>query len=159
MFEQSWESETESAIDPRPHFVIVFLKTVGWDGILPFLVALTPFLLSRIFLGANGAELVFVFLVPVLAALVRASIGVFEIAMICEGETPLLRQVAMAAAIIVLFFFESVAGVMAMAKRGPPNAWIVPCALYAVYLVLIWLALRPPAVQKKPDATDLWPSS
>jgi hypothetical protein len=115
----------------------------GWDGILPWVAAAVPLLLSALF-GNDHPGVVLALFVPIMTALGRAAIGYDQIAKVNRGKAPWLRQVALAIAIAILFAFEIVSGVMAFADDAPLEAWLVLSALYCSYLVMIWLALRKP---------------
>lgn len=120
------------------------LRLVGWDGALPLCVALGPVLVKTIWPKPPGAVGLVLVLAPPIAALIRAHIGWHQIANRCAGRAPWLRQIAMAAAIILLLAFEAAVGVLTFADDIPDSAWWFPTGIYAVYLLMITLALRSP---------------
>jgi hypothetical protein len=115
----------------------------GWDGVLPWVAAAVPLLLSAVF-GNDHPGVVLALFVPILTALARAAIGYDQIAQVNHGRAPWARQVALAVAIAILFAFEIVSGVLAFSDDAPLEAWLVLFALYSAYLAMIWLALRKP---------------
>lgn len=118
------------------------LEVVAWDGVLPLLMAAGPLVVKTMFPNPPvGAGLALV-LAPPVAALIRAHIGWNQIAKCCGGRAPLLRQVAMAVAITLLFVFEAAVTVLTFEKKIPRTAWWVPFGTYAAYLVVIGYALR-----------------
>ncbi len=119
-----------------------FVRLIGWDGLFPLFVVSRPVLVKAIFPKGHIVEVVAAVLVPTVVSLVRASIGHRQITRICRGRAPLIRQAALAAAIIHLFLFEALAGMLTFADDEPAFAWCFPVAFYAIYLVMITLALR-----------------
>lgn len=118
------------------------LQLVGWDGLLPLLMAAGPIVVKMTFPNPPLAAGVALVLAPPLAALVRAHIGWGQIAKRCGGRAPFPRQVAMAAAILLLFVFESAVSILTFEDKIPASAWWVPIATYAGYLIVISYALR-----------------
>ena len=121
---------------------VAFWSIVGWDGVLPLVVALGPILVKVVLPKGHIAEVVATVLIPILAALLRADLGWHQIARICNGHAPWMRQMAMAGAIVQLLLFEAAVGVLTIAGDAPAAAWLFPIAFYAFYLVMIRLALR-----------------
>jgi hypothetical protein len=121
------------------------VQLFGWDGVLPVVVALGPIVARTIFEKPPGLVVVFLIFAPPVAALIRAHLGWHQIARRCGGHAPLVRQLAMAAAIVLLLAFEGSVGVLAFADRLPPSAWWFPVGVYAGYLAMIIVALRPPS--------------
>ena len=119
------------------------LAMLGWDGVLPWVAAAVPLLLSTLF-GNNHPAVVLALFVPIVTALARAAIGYDQIAQVNRGRAPWARQVALAVAIAILFAFEIVSGVLAFADDAPLEAWLTLFAVYCAYLAMIWLALRKP---------------
>jgi hypothetical protein len=66
-----------------------------------------------------------------------------QIAKRCGGQAPWLRQIAMAAAIVLLLLFEIAVMALTFSKNLPAEAWCFPVGFYAAYLVMVSLALRP----------------
>jgi hypothetical protein len=118
------------------------LELLGWDGVLPALVAAGPALAKAFFPRGHIAEIVAAILVPIFAALVRAGVGRQQITHACDGRAPLIRQLTLAAAIVLLLLFEATSGVLTCADDEPAHMWLFPAVFYAGYLALILHALR-----------------
>ena len=118
---------------------------LAWDGILPLLVSSSPLILSICFPDADPATVGFfaVGVIPVSAALIRAHRGSFQLARLFPDAPPVGRQFVFALAIIVVFFFESVTCVFHCRGNQPLERWLIPLALYALYFLLAYVALRP----------------
>jgi hypothetical protein len=127
---------------PAP--VVRLLQILGWDGALPLVVAVVPIVIKVICPKPPGEICVFLVLSPPVAALIRAHIGWHQIAKRCAGRAPCLRQLAMAAAILLLLLFEAAVSVLTFADNFPAAAWWFPIGAYAGYLVMIAAALRSP---------------
>lgn len=121
------------------------LSVVGWDGVLPIAVGMSPVFAGVFFQKGHIAELAVAVLIPVVAALVRAYVGYQQLVHAFGGGPPLGRQAAMAIAITLLLMFEATSGVLTCADDEPPAAWLVPISLYLIYLTTIVLTLWPPA--------------
>ena len=119
------------------------LAMLGWDGVLPWVAAAVPLLLSALF-GNDHPAAVLALFVPIVTALARAAIGYDQIAQVNRGKAPWARQLALAVAIAILFAFEIASGVLAFADDAPLEAWLTLFALYCAYLAMIGLALRKP---------------
>jgi hypothetical protein len=119
------------------------LEAIGWDGVLPLLVASGPIFVKKMLPRGHIAEVFVVVLVPIFAAIIRASVGRRQIVRICDGRAPWLRQIALAAAIVTLLFFEAVVGLLTFVGEEIPSAWWLALALYAAYVALVTYALRP----------------
>ncbi len=118
-------------------------RAIGWDGVLPVLVASGPVFVKAMFPKGHIAEVIAAVLVPILAALIRASVGWRQIARVCHDRAPWLRQMALAAAIVLLLLFEVAVSVLTFAGDAPASAWWLPAVLYAAYIFMITRALRP----------------
>jgi hypothetical protein len=119
---------------------------VGWDGFLPLFVAMVPLVVRGLFPKGHITEVIAAAFLPSIAALVRAAAGSSQIRQACHGQLPVLRQLVLAIAIIVLIVFESCAAVMTFDEDAREDLLLVVGICYVVYLALIALALRP--VQK-----------
>lgn len=133
----------ESGIFSMPSAVVSFLQILGWDGALPLLTALAPVAIKAIWPQPPVAAGFFLVLSPPVAAFVRSQIGWHQIAKRCRGRAPWLRQVAMAAAIVLLLAFEVTVSVLTFDDVHPASAWCIPVGIYAGYLIMVSLALRP----------------
>jgi hypothetical protein len=118
------------------------LRALAWDGALPLFVVAVPAFVKAVFPGKDVAEVVAMLFVPIAAALVRASAGWHQIVRVCHGRTPWWRQLALAAAIVLLLLFEVAAGMLTTAKDEPASVWLFPAVLYVAYIALISLALQ-----------------
>lgn len=116
---------------------------IGWDGVLPIAVGMAPAITPAVFPKGHIAEVAAAVLVPVVAALVRASVGYQQITLVCAGSTPRTRQAAMAIAITLLLLFEATSGVLTCVDDEPLSAWLFPIGLYFAYLITIVLTLWP----------------
>jgi hypothetical protein len=81
--------------------------------------------------------------IPVVAALTRAHMGSMQLARLFHGDPPIGRQCVFALAIIVVFFFEAVTCAFHCRGNLPAQRWLIPVALYALYFLLAYIALRP----------------
>lgn len=123
------------------------IAIIAWDGVLPLAVASSTLVAAQ-FLPEPLAALA-AFFIPVGAAGIRAATAQDQLLRRCDGHAPLLRQLALAAAIVLLLVFELLASILGLIADAPLVIWCVPAAAYAAYLVLIVWALRPYVV---PDA-------
>jgi hypothetical protein len=133
----------EPGMFSMPSAVVPFLQILGWDGALPLLTALGPAVIRSLWPQPPWPASLFLVFAPPTAALIRTQIGWEQIAKRCGGRAPWLRQIAMAAAIVLLLAFEIVVSVLTFAKDLPASAWWFPVAFYAGYLVMVSFALRP----------------
>jgi hypothetical protein len=81
--------------------------------------------------------------IPVVAALTRAHMGSQQLARQFQDGPPVSRQFVFALAIIVVFFFEAVTCIFHCRGNQPLERWLIPLALYALYFLLAYVALRP----------------
>lgn len=114
-----------------------------WDGILPLAVSAVPVTVALLLPRNDVAEVSAVLLVPMFAALVRTGIGVRQIRSLCDGRLPAARQLALAAAIVLLLLFEGLVSLLSFADDEPASAWAFPLAFYLGYLAAIALAFAP----------------
>lgn len=121
-----------------------FLSFVGWDGFLPFAVAISPVIVRLLLPKNHIAEIVVAIFVPIAASLVRAMVGGYQIRRICNGVLPILRQAALAVAIVALLLFEMCIAVLTFANNEPLLVWLVPIGAYFTYVGAISIALRSP---------------
>ncbi|MGE5190979.1 MAG: hypothetical protein ACM3U2_00665 [Deltaproteobacteria bacterium] len=138
----------DSMSSESPHLSIArvmgnIARSIGWDGVLPLVVASVPLVVKIVLPDAGVGTGFTVALLLVFAALIRAHLGASQIAGACGGEVPFLRQILLAAAIVVLLLFEAAVGIMTFSKDIPAFGWWFPVAFYAVYVVLISLSLWP----------------
>ena len=120
-------------------------RALGWDGVLPLAVASVPPFVKAFLPNAGVGTGFTCVLIVVFAAIFRAHWGAGQIARVCGGKVPFLRQVSLAAAIIVLLLFEASVGIMAFGQGIPAAGWWFPVGFYAAYVVLIALSLWPDA--------------
>lgn len=118
-------------------------RAAGWDGVLPVAVASVPVLL-RTFLPRGHLLLPFAAVcVPIVAAMVRASIGRQQIVRTCGEPPPVGRQIGLAVAIVLLLLFELSVGVLTCEQNEPAADWCFPAVMFSLYLITIVSALRP----------------
>jgi hypothetical protein len=114
-----------------------------WDGVVPAVVAAFPGAIEQLFPGNNVAEVAAAVVAPIIAALVRSSLGMRQLERILDGVPSVARQITFAAAIALLMLFEGYVAMLTFADDEPWWAWLTPAGLYACYLAAIILALRP----------------
>ena len=119
-----------------------WLSALTWDGVLPLLMMVASGSLAVFFPRSDTADLAAVVLLPMIAALVRASIGLRQLAAICGKHPSILRQVLFAAAIATLLMFEMYSGFL-VRGRAPWLFWWPAGALYVVYLAFMVCSVRP----------------
>lgn len=119
------------------------LTFLFWDGVLPLVVATVPSLLVRRRGPWEALGFLAIFLVPMIAALLRCGIGSYQLRTVV-GFVSVRRQLALAAAIIVLLLFEIAVNVIRAAPDIPGEGWAFAAGLYAAYLVIIWATFRLP---------------
>src|SRR5262249_41579206 len=112
-----------------------------WDGILPLAVMTIPWAVVRIFPKNDIAEVSAVVLVPVAAALLRAVLGYAQMHN-TAGKVTVVRQFALAIAIVFLMMFEGMVAILTIAKDATPAVWFCPLLLFGCYLVFIAIAFR-----------------
>jgi hypothetical protein len=121
------------------------LSIVGWDGVLPVVVAFAPLLVRWAFRPGHLVEVAVAILLPIVLALVRIHVGSKQLIDSCGDEVGWGRHLALAAAIVLLLLFEMCVMILHFADDEPLSAWFVPIALFAIYLATIYMALRPVA--------------
>lgn len=125
-------------------------SSIGWDGILPFTVALLPLIVKHAFPRGHIAEVV-VLIVPLLAALVRTHFGWARLIRLFESNVPWTRQVALAMAIVLLLVFEVGTTIATLVGNDfPKELWCYPIVSYVAYFVTICWTMRPPHAPSKP---------
>ena len=130
------------------------LSVLVWDGMLPALVFASPRLLAACLPGAKVlANLLSCLMVPVVAALLRADAGHWQLLAITKGKPGLVRQFLLAGAIVLLLLSEALAAAFQCRGNVPIEGWLAVVVIYLIYLVLIILALRRPPL----DHCSLWP--
>lgn len=129
-----------------------FWRFVAWDGILPIVVSVVPSAVVMLFPRNDAAEVLTFILVPIGAALLRCTVGAVQIARICDGDLPVLRQLALGTAIVFLLMFEGCVTMLAFSRDLRDEDWLMALPLYACYLVPAALAFLPRA-EKQPDVT------
>ena len=125
---------------------------IGWDGVVPGLVALVPFA-TRLWFPANSITvLAVVVLVPMGAALVRADVGYREFRSMGLFRPPAWRQLLLALAISLLLLFEIVAGLIPLMGDAPFIAWLIPLSIYICYFICVVAAFTTVASRRDSDA-------
>ncbi len=116
---------------------------IAWDGFLPLAISLLPVAVKMFLPRSDILEISVAILVPLFAALLRCGIGSMQIRGIFDGALPPLRQVALAAAIVLLICYEALVAMFVFADDNPQNAWLVPVVFYLFYLATIAFAFAP----------------
>jgi hypothetical protein len=132
------EADRDGSIAMPPRIVSI----LAWDGLLPLAVAACIAGVQWIFPPGHLAEFVAAFIVPLVAAVIRAAVAHEQLTRRCQGTAPLNRQLALAAAIVLLWLFELFACVITFAKP-PLTVWVWSAAFYLAYIAAICWALRP----------------
>jgi hypothetical protein len=83
--------------------------------------------------------------------MIRSHIALGQLQEVCGGKAPVLRQVAIAAAIVNMLLFEGTINALALSKTVPAESWAIPAGFYVIYLAFIGWALRP--MREHPSAT------
>ena len=127
-------------------------RLIGWDGVVPGLVALVPFA-TRLWFPANSITvLAVVVLVPMGAALVRADVGYREFRSMGLLRPPAWRQLLLALAISLLLLCEIVAGLIPLMGDAPFIAWLIPLSIYICYFVCVVAAFTTVSSSRDSDA-------
>lgn len=130
-----------------------FRQVIFWDSIVPLVLALTPFPVKAAFPRSDLAQFGTALLLPIAAALICTPIAWKQLLWISNGSAPWLRQLAVAAAVIVLMLFEMMTAALIFANDEPLSIWVWPLGFYLAYLLLIVLALRPHPSFELPEVT------
>jgi hypothetical protein len=117
------------------------LNVLGWDGLLPAIVVAAPSLVALIFPGRQGAlELTFV-VVPIAAFLIRMVNGSSRYS---RGEFCRWQALLFGVAIFFLVGLDAALIMFHLINGGVGvDAWLMLGGLYAVYLVMMAIALYP----------------
>lgn len=118
-----------------------YLNNIAWDGILPVVIAFLPFIVRMAFRDGHMLEVAVAIVAPVLAAFLRAAIGIHQLDAITNGKPNLTRQVLFTMAIILLLLIEVFVSTLQFARNEPLTAWFFPAGLFCLYLILIQNAL------------------
>ena len=130
-----------------------WLSSFAWDGALPVAVALFPWFVDTFFPNNVMLQVAATVFVPIIAALIRANIGAMQIREACNGQLPILRQLLLVLAIVIMFLFEITVAALTFAPNEPLGAWLIPLALYMTYLIVLAFAFRR---RRSPAAIDPW---
>ena len=118
-----------------------YLNNIARDGILPVVIAFLPFIVRMAFRDGHMLEVAVAIVAPVLAAFLRAAIGIHQLDAITNGKPNLTRQVLFTMAIILLLLIEVFVSTLQFARNEPLTAWFFPAGLFCLYLILIQNAL------------------
>lgn len=110
------------------------------EGLLPLAVSAIPILVKTLFPKNDIAEVATFLLVPTSAALIRTAIAVQQLRNAYPSKPPMTRQLALAAAIILLLVYEGLVTLFSFANDEPTSAWICAFCFYLGYLIAIWFA-------------------
>ncbi len=113
------------------------------DGVLPLVVALSPFIVRCTLRNGHMLEVAVAIVAPVLAAILRAAVGIHQLDDVTNGKPNLSRQILFSLAIILLLLAEVFVSTLQFARNEPLSAWFFPAGMFCVYLILIQNALSP----------------
>ncbi|MBI1370706.1 MAG: hypothetical protein GC162_18870 [Planctomycetes bacterium] len=83
--------------------------------------------------------------IPLGAALLRCMVGADQIRRLCGGRLPVLRQCALAIAIVLVLIFEGILAVLVTAgAEAPWQLWLAAGGFYFFYIGMCLLAFMPP---------------
>jgi hypothetical protein len=119
--------------------------------LLPAAIAALPGLVEVIFPRSDVAEVAVAVVAPIIAALLRSTVGWGQLQRLCGEPVPRHRQIALAVAIVLLMSLEGLTAMLSFADDEPRTAWTAPAVLYIAYLVAIAYALRTPAIELEVD--------
>ena len=116
-------------------------RQVTWDGALPVIIALCPFVVRCCFPDGHIVEVVIAVIAPVLAAFARGAIGIYQLETICDGQPSLWRQVLFAIGIMLLFVVEVIVSTLQFTNNESWAVWFFPAGLFCFYLSAMQHAL------------------
>jgi hypothetical protein len=119
------------------------LQHFTWDGILPLAIALLPLLIRHTFPDGHMLEVTVAIVAPVLAAFLRAAIGIHQLDAITNGKPNMTRQVLFTLAIVLLLLAEVFVSTLQFSRNEPLSAWFIAAGTFFLYLILIQNALCP----------------
>lgn len=114
-----------------------FDRHFTWDGLLPIAIAISPTIVRYTFRDGHMVEVAVAIVAPVLAASLRAAVGVHQLDSVTGGHPSLARQVMFSLAIIMLLLVEVFVSTLQFARNEPLSAWFFPAGLFCFYLILI----------------------
>lgn len=117
------------------------LTSVTWDGFLPVVIACSPFFVRSITDDGHMLEVAVAIVAPVLAAFLRAAIGLHQLDAVTDGKPNLTRQILFTLAIMLLLLVEVFVSTLQFARNEPLSAWFFPAGLFCFYLILMQNAL------------------
>ncbi len=127
-------------------------QIIAWDGILPGILAILPLLVQIFARGNDLAVISVVVLVPIIAALVRSSIGYRQFRRLGISTPPLWRQFFLGCAIALLMLCEGTVAIFNFANHEPVEAWVFPAVIYGTYLICIFFAFL--KLPERPQLSD-----
>lgn len=119
------------------------MQALGWDGLLPGLVATSTEMLALIIPVRGLVMFLAVFVIPLVAALIRAEFGKRRFDGIGADRPARGRVFLFAVAVILLVAFECLIAVLQIRRAATPWPWFGAVGLYLAYLGSILVALRP----------------
>ncbi|WP_417851745.1 hypothetical protein [Thalassoglobus sp.] len=119
------------------------MRHITLDGLLPVAIAASPFLVRYTVRDGHMLEVAIAILAPMLAAILRAAIGVHQLDAVTNGKPNLSRQILFSMAIVMLLLVEVFVSTLQFAQNEPLSSWFLPAGLFLFYLILIQNALRP----------------
>jgi hypothetical protein len=131
-------------------------STLAWDGLLPMCLTAITVAVEFLYPDEVEAQLFAFMLLPMIGALLRASVGVHQLRRF-TGASIWWRQLLLAIAIVLLFVMEAASALVVFAADDPDlPLWmrVTPAGLYACYLPVVILAFW-----RRAEVTSSNPSS
>ncbi|MEW4489992.1 hypothetical protein AB1L42_18050 [Thalassoglobus sp. JC818] len=124
------------------------MKSESWehvtlDGFLPLVIAASPTLVAICFREGHIVQVVAAVVAPVLAAFLRAAIGIHQLESVSGGHPNWGRQVLFSLGIVLLLLSEIFVSTLQFAQNESLAAWFFPAGLFCFYLTVMQLALSP----------------
>lgn len=125
-------------------------QLVTWDGILPVVVAVLPWVAKRCGLRNDLVFFGMVIVAPMSAALIRAVVGYRQFRGLGLNAPPAWRQVVLGSGVVVLMLFEALMTVLVIAEDESATDWLVAGILGLTYVACMRVAFRPVAGAEHP---------
>lgn len=131
-------------------------RVLGWDGIMPLSIVLLPFGIRALLPNNDDAICIVAIVVPIVAFLIRYTIGRRNIASNQVG--PIIHRcqyIVFTLAILLLLLMDVVIILLQLAPQVPRLDVIILGAVYGVYLLAMSFAMYPGNVEASgPDLGD-----
>lgn len=125
-------------------------QLVTWDGILPVVVAVLPWVAKRYGLRNDLVFFGMVIVAPMSAALIRAVVGYRQFRGLGLNAPPAWRQVVLGSGVVVLMLFEALMTILVIAEDESATHWLVAGILGLTYVACMRVAFRPVAGAEHP---------